>query len=63
MKVRSIKEIRRQLQSLIEEQIESLKMQAFGGPTSAELRQQDERLKRIREVSADFLAALKQIER
>ena len=30
-----------------------------GGLSQEELRKQDERLKRIREVSADFLSALK----
>ena len=41
------------------EQVESLKAQTFGGLSQEELRKQDERLKRIREVSADFLSALK----
>jgi len=43
----------------MEEQAESLKRQTFGGLSVAELREQDVRLKRIREVSADFLVALK----
>jgi len=41
------------------EQIESLKKQTFGGISKEELREQEERLKRIRQVSADFFAALK----
>jgi hypothetical protein len=41
------------------EQIESLKAQTFGGLNEEQFREQAERLKRIREVSADFLAALK----
>ncbi len=61
MDERSVKEIREELERLMEQQIESLKVQAFGGLSQEELRQQDERLKRIREVSADFLAALKRM--
>ena len=41
------------------EQIESLKEQTFGGPNDKDLREDDARLKRIREVSADFLSAVK----
>jgi hypothetical protein len=55
---RSIDEIRHELKGLMLEQIESLKEQTFGGLTEEQLHQQKERLKRIREVSADFLAAL-----
>jgi hypothetical protein len=40
------------------EQIESLKAQTFGGLNEEQLREQAERLKRVREVSADFLARL-----
>lgn len=40
------------------EQAESLKNEAFGGLTAEERQEQEQRLKRIREVSADFLAAL-----
>jgi hypothetical protein len=43
----------------MEEQAESLKRQTFEGLSAAELREPDRRLKRIREVAADFLAALK----
>ncbi|MGC2193535.1 MAG: hypothetical protein WA628_02590 [Terriglobales bacterium] len=52
-------ELREELNRLMIEQIESLKKQTFGGLDAEEMRQQEERLKRIREVSADFLAALK----
>ena len=41
------------------EQIESLKERTFGGTNKEALREEEARLKRIREVSADFLAALK----
>jgi DNA-binding MarR family transcriptional regulator len=56
---RSTEEIRDELEELMREQIESLKAQTFGGLSEEELREQQERLKRIRELSADFLSALK----
>jgi hypothetical protein len=43
----------------MEEQVESLRKQTFLGLDKAELHRQEARLRRIREVSADFLAALK----
>ena len=51
-------ELRVELNRLMREEIECLKKQTFGGLTEDELRLQEERLKRIREVSADFIAAL-----
>ncbi len=60
---RSLNEIREELERLLLEQAESLKAQTFGGLSEEELRQQDERLNRIREVSADFLSALKKFRR
>jgi hypothetical protein len=59
MEGRSLKEIRDELERLLLEQVASLKAQTFGGLTEEELCAQDERLKRIRELSADFLSALK----
>jgi hypothetical protein len=56
---RSAAELREELGRLMEQQIESLKKQTFLGLDKVELHRQEERLKRIREVSADFLAALK----
>lgn len=56
---RSAKEIRDELNRLMVEQIASLERETFGGISPEELRQQEARLKRIREVSAEFLAALK----
>jgi hypothetical protein len=56
---RTLDQIRAELQQLMAEQAESLKRQTFGGLSPAELLEQDRRLKRIREVSADFLVALK----
>jgi hypothetical protein len=56
---RSAEEIREELEGLMREQIASLKAQTFGGLSEQELREEQERLKRIRELSADYLAALK----
>jgi len=56
---RSVEELHDELHRLMAEQIESLKRQTFGPVDEEELRQQEERLKRIREVSADLLAELK----
>jgi hypothetical protein len=55
-----LKKIRDELKTLMLAQIESLRAQTFGGLSEQQLREEDERLKRIREVSADFLAALKE---
>jgi len=60
---RSLNEIREELERLLLEQAESLKAQTFGGLSEEGLCQQDERLNRIREVSADFLSALKKLQR
>ncbi|HLZ40614.1 MAG TPA: hypothetical protein VKQ11_06625 [Candidatus Sulfotelmatobacter sp.] len=51
-------EIRDELQRLIQQQLESLRAQTFGGLSEEELREQDERLKRIRELTADYASAL-----
>jgi len=56
---RSVEELRNELERLMLEQIESLKAQTFGGLNEEQLHEQAECLKRIREVSADFLVALK----
>jgi hypothetical protein len=58
MHPRCVQELRDELQHLMLEQIESLEKETFGGLNEEDLRQQEARLKRIREVSADFLAAL-----
>jgi len=52
--------LRDELSQLMREQVKSLTAQTFGGLSEEELRTQDERLSRIREVSADFLAMLKE---
>jgi hypothetical protein len=56
---RRIKEIREELERLMLQQVDMLKKQAFVGRNEKESREQQELLKRIREVSADYLAALK----
>jgi hypothetical protein len=57
---RNLEEIRDELQRLMVEQVESLKAETFGGLNKEELRIRDERLHRIREVSADYLSAVKE---
>jgi len=59
MSGRSAAELRKELTRLMEEQLENLKDQTFLGVSAEALRRQEEQLKRIREVSADFLEALK----
>ncbi len=56
---RSTAELRDELHRLMTEQMESLQKQTFTWLDETEVKQQEERLRRIREVSADFLAALK----
>lgn len=58
-KNRRVQELRGELQRLMLEQVESLQAQTFGGLNAEELRKQDGRLKRIREVSAELMSALK----
>jgi hypothetical protein len=59
MSNRDLDELRRELDRLMQEQLESLKKRTFGGIGDDEVRREEERLKRIREVSADYLGALK----
>ena len=56
---RSARELREELNRLMEEQVESLQRQTYLGLDKEEARRQEKRLKKIRELSADFLAALK----
>jgi hypothetical protein len=56
---RSAEDMRDELKRLTLEHIESLKTEPFLGTSEKTLLEREERLKRIREVSADFLAALK----
>jgi len=59
MGVRSAAELRDELNRLMQEHLDSLHGQVFGGISAEELQEHEHRLLRIREVSADFLAALK----
>jgi hypothetical protein len=54
-----VDELRDELGRLMQEQIESLEAQTYGFVTGEELLKQEERLKRIREVSADLIALMK----
>jgi hypothetical protein len=53
--------LRDELERLMREHIESMKKQTFLGISPEELRQEKERMQRIREVSADYLEALKKL--
>jgi hypothetical protein len=55
----NLKEISDDLERLMREQMESLQRQTFLGITEEEIDCERERLKHIREVSAEFLEALK----
>jgi hypothetical protein len=55
----SVEKLSEELERLMREQIESLARQTFLGISAEELQRERERLQRIREVSADFLEALK----
>lgn len=57
----SVEQLRDELQRLMHEHIESMQRQTFLGISPEELRRQKELMERIREVSADFLEALKKI--
>ncbi|HSZ60464.1 MAG TPA: hypothetical protein VK828_01620 [Terriglobales bacterium] len=59
MAERGLEEIRADLERLMLKQVDMLKKQAFVGLNEKESREQRELLKRIREVSADYVAALK----
>jgi hypothetical protein len=57
-----VTKLRDELARLMQEQVESLKKETFGPLNAEEARLQSERLKRIREVSANFIAALKRLD-
>jgi hypothetical protein len=59
----SIEKLRDELTQLMQARIESMQKRTFLGITPEELRREKEQLERIREVSADFLEALKRISR
>jgi hypothetical protein len=53
------RKLRDELNLLLQEQIEYLKKETFGGLSDDEVRSQTDRLRRIRELSADYIAALR----
>jgi hypothetical protein len=57
----SVEKLRDELERLMREHIESMKSQTFLGITAEDLRHEKERMQRIREVSADYLEALKRL--
>jgi hypothetical protein len=59
----NIEKLRDELTRLMQERIESMKDRTFLGITPEELQREKQQLQRIREVSADFLEALKRISR
>ena len=56
-----LEQLRDKLERLMQEHIESMKRQTFLGISPQELHQEKERMQRIREVSADYLEALKKL--
>jgi len=57
----SIHQLRDELEQLMREHIDTMQKQTFVGLSPEEFRREQERMERIREVSADFLGALKNI--
>jgi hypothetical protein len=57
----SLEELRDELERLMREHIDSMQNRTFLGITPEELLREKERMQRIREVSADFLEALKRL--
>jgi hypothetical protein len=57
----SIHQLRDELEQLMREHIDTMQKQTFVGLSAEEFRREQERVERIREVSADFLEALKNI--
>ncbi len=59
MRRRSFEKVRNELTRLTSEQLESLKKRTSAGQDKAELRQEEARLNRIREVTSEISAVLK----
>ena len=57
----NVEELRDELERLMREHIDSMAKQTFLGISPEDLREEKERMQRIREVSADFLEALKRL--
>jgi hypothetical protein len=60
MSGRTVEELREELTRLMREYIDSVSRETFVPLSQEEIRQQTEQMKRIREVSAEYLAALKE---
>jgi phosphopantetheine adenylyltransferase len=58
----SVDKLRDELERLMKEHIEATERRTFLGITPDEVLQEKERLERIREVSAEFLKALKKLQ-
>jgi hypothetical protein len=58
----SVDKLRDELERLMKEHIEATERRTFLGITPEEVLQEKERLERIREVSAEFLRALKKLQ-
>ena len=61
MNAPSLEQLRDELGRLMWEHIESMQNRTFLGITPEELLREKDRMQRIREVSADFLEALKRL--
>jgi hypothetical protein len=59
----SIEKLRDELTRLMREHIENMQKRTFLGISPEDVQLEKERLQRIREVSADFLEALKRLSR
>jgi hypothetical protein len=59
MKRRSADELKQELQKLMREHLDSLRNREFLAPSREQLQNEEELLTRIREVSADYLVAMK----
>jgi len=57
----NVEELRDELERLMRDHIDNMAKQTFLGISPEDLRQEKERMQRIREVSADFLEALKRL--
>jgi hypothetical protein len=59
MKRRSVDELRQELQNLMQERVEALKKREFLPATREQFQNEEDLLTRIREVSADYLVAMR----
>jgi hypothetical protein len=59
MKRRRVDELKQELQKLMQEHVENLKKREFLAGTKEQLQKEEELLTRIREVSADYIVAMR----